>query len=173
MSWLDSWPAGGPLLVAALCAIATAVAGAVLTRLGVWYDQLRKPSWQPPDWAFGPAWTVIFALAAFAGARAWTDAPPGDVRTAIVALFVLNMLLNAAWSLLFFTWRRPDWALIEVVALWLSVAALIVAVTPVTRAGGLALVPYLLWVTFAGYLNLTIVRLNGPFAAARAAGRAP
>ncbi|MBV9538169.1 MAG: tryptophan-rich sensory protein [Acidisphaera sp.] len=161
-----------PFVIAGLGAIATAVAGALLTKLGAWYRDLRKPSWQPPDWLFGPAWTVIFALAAYAAGAGWESAPDEATRTTIVGLFVANALLNMFWSWLFFTRQRPDWALVEVAALWLSIFALIVVLAPVSAPlstpASLAMVPYLLWVSFASFLNLTIVRLNRPFGAVRA-----
>jgi tryptophan-rich sensory protein len=151
------------VLIAVLAAVAVALSGGLLTRIGPWYWNLRKPSWQPPDWLFGPAWTLIFALAALSGVLAWNNAPDTDTRTLIVGLFGANGALNVAWSALFFTLRRPDWALIEVAFLWLSIAALIAAVFPVSRPGAWALVPYLLWVSFASVLNLAIVKLNRPF----------
>ncbi|MEM9096884.1 MAG: TspO/MBR family protein [Pseudomonadota bacterium] len=153
-----------PALVAGAVALACAVAGGVLTRLGPWYDQLRKPSFQPPDWLFGPAWTVIFTLTAIAGYRAWMGAAPADA-TWILALFLVNALLNAAWSGFFFTMRRPDWALCEVALLWLSIIVLIVAIWPIDLTAAALLIPYLFWVSFAAVLNLAVVRLNAPFGA--------
>jgi tryptophan-rich sensory protein len=157
--------------VAAVGVIIVTGAGAVLTQIGPWYYALRKPSWQPPDWLFGPAWTVIFLLAGYAGVTGYDRADGPNARTIIVALFTLNIALNMLWSALFFRLRRPDWALIEVVPLWLSIAAMIAAVAPVNIWGALALLPYILWVSFASYLNLTIVRLNRPFAGFAAAAR--
>ena len=145
--------------------IVVAGAGAFLTELSPWYRALRKPSWQPPDWLFGPAWTVILALAS-------VSAYPGLAatrRTATagcwsMALFVANGVLNLLWSPLFFKLRRPDWALWEVPLLWLSILVPIVLLAPISRTASLLLLPYLLWVSFAAFLNLTIVRLNAPFA---------
>jgi tryptophan-rich sensory protein len=154
-------------VVAGICAAFLAGAGAFLTKLDSWYYQLRKPSWQPPDWLFGPAWSLIFALSAFAGGRAWLRATSSGEHGAIAATFACNALLNMIWSVLFFRYRRPDWALIEVAALWLSILAMMAATAPITTAGALCLLPYLLWVSFASYLNLTIVRLNRPFQTAR------
>jgi benzodiazapine receptor len=156
----DFWK---PVLAAALAATAVATLGATVTELGPWYQALRKPAWQPPDWLFGPAWTLIFALTALSGAIAWRRAPDSTTREWIIALFALNGFLNVLWSLLFFRMHRPDWALIEVVFLWLSIVLLIVVLMRFSKPASALLVPYLLWVTFAGYLNLTIVRLNGPF----------
>jgi tryptophan-rich sensory protein len=138
--------------------------GGLLTEIGPWYRSLKKPSWQPPDWLFGPAWTLIFGFAAWGAGLAWKLAPGHEWRAIMVALFLVNGALNIVWSLFFFKWRRPDWALIEVVPLWLSILVLIVYLGGVTTQGALLLVPYLAWVSFAAYLNRTIVRLNGSFA---------
>jgi benzodiazapine receptor len=172
MTSLD-WAEWGPILVAALAACAVAAVGGLATEIGPWYRQLRKPSWQPPDWAFAPAWTVIFTLTAWAGVLGWRHAPDAAARGILVAVFALNGLLNMLWSFLFFRFHRPDWALLEVVPLWLSIAGLIATLAGLSALGSCLLVPYLLWVSFAAYLNLTIVRLNRPFAArATAGGRA-
>ncbi len=138
--------------------------GGLLTEIGPWYRSLKKPSWQPPDWLFGPAWTLIFGFAAWGAGLAWKLAPSHEWRAIMVALFLVNGALNIVWSLFFFKWRRPDWALIEVAPLWLSILVLIVYLGGVTTQGALLLVPYLAWVSFAAYLNRTIVRLNGSFA---------
>ncbi len=149
---------------ASLAGIITLAAGGILTEIGPWYRGLRKPSWQPPDWLFAPAWTVIMALTTWAGVIAWRQAPGVPERAMVMALFVLNSFLNAGWSLFFFKWRRPDWALIEVIPLWLSILLMIVEVGSYTARGAWLLVPYLAWVGFAAFLNWTIVRLNGRFA---------
>lgn len=161
-----------PAAVAALAAILVAVAGGVLTTTGPWYRELRRPSWNPPDWAFGPVWTTIFTLTAFSGVMAWNaDASPA-ARSVLVAAYIVNGILNIAWSGLFFRMRRPDWAFVEVIFLWLSIAALIAVTARVSTLGALLLLPYLAWVGVAAYLNLTIVRLNPPFARAEAAPEA-
>lgn len=149
-----------PIVVAAIAAVLVASTGGLLTEIGPWYFALRKPSWQPPDWAFGPAWTIIFALCAVAGAVAWREARTSSAKTLLVACFAANAALNVAWSYLFFTMRRPDFALVEVAFLWLSVAALIAVAGRIAPRAGWLLVPYLAWVSFAAFLNLTIVRLN-------------
>jgi tryptophan-rich sensory protein len=161
MSWTSTTLV--PITVAALAALAVALAGGLATQIGPWYQQLAKPSWQPPDWLFGPVWTVIFALIALAGARAWWDVPPGGERQAVIVLFAVNGVLNVLWSVLFFALRRPDWALIEVAFLWLSILVLIVVIGRYSAVGAWLLVPYLVWVSFASFLNWTIVRLNAPF----------
>ena len=160
MHWLGQW---GAVWAAAAWAVVVAVAGGVATRLGPWYDNLRKPSWQPPDWLFGPAWTAIFALTAASGVRAWWGTADGVQRWLTVGLFVVNGLLNFFWSVLFFTLRRPDWALVEVVPLWLSILAMMIAFAVFAPPASLLLLPYLAWVGFAAFLNRAVVRLNAPF----------
>ncbi len=152
-----------PMAAAGLWALAVAVLGAVLTNISPWYKALRKPSWQPPDWLFGPAWSLILALAGAAAYLAWRDAPDAGSRLMVLVLFGVNGVLNIIWSPLFFTLRRPDWALIEVPLLWLAIAAPMWLLAPFAPTASLLLLPYLLWVSFASFLNLTIVRLNRPF----------
>lgn len=151
------------VLVAAVAAVAVAGLGAFLTEIGPWYRSLVQPRWKPPDWLFGPAWTTIFLLIAWAGVRAWEEAPDSSSQRCVLALFALNGVLNVLWSLLYFRLRRPDWALIEVVPLWLSILLLIVAFAGWSPTASWLLVPYLVWVTFAAVLNRATVRLNGPF----------
>jgi benzodiazapine receptor len=151
------------ILIAALIATLVGLIGGLLTTIGPWYRGLRKPSWQPPDWAFAPAWTTIFALAVVAAVLGWYAAPSAGGRGLMVALFGVNAVLNMAWSWLFFRLQRPDWALMEVALLWLSILALIVLLWPWAPPAAWSLIPYLLWVSFASFLNWTIVRLNQPF----------
>jgi translocator protein len=155
-----------PAWVAGIGAFLVAVAGGLATDIGPWYFALRKPSWQPPDWLFGPVWTTIFVLCAVAAAGAWRSALTRLQRSLTVSLFLINGLLNVGWSVLFFTLHRPDWALLEVVFLWVSVLALILflgAFYPLTRW---LLAPYMIWVSFAALLNCAIVQLNHPFSSA-------
>ncbi|WP_374942198.1 TspO/MBR family protein [Sphingomonas sp.] len=152
-----------PVLVAAIAAVAIAFVGATITHLGPWYRALAQPHWAPPDAAYAAAWTAIYALTALAGVTAWLNMSGQREGEWLIGLFALNGFLNIAWSLLFFRLHRPDWAMVETIALWLSVAALIIFVWRRSIVAAVLLVPYLLWVTFAGYLTMTIVRLNGPF----------
>lgn len=148
-----------PLAVAVIGWAMVAVTGGALTDIGPWYRSLAKPSWQPPDWLFGPAWTTIFILAAVSAALAWRAAGQGE-RRMVVILFVANGILNVLWSLLFFHLQRPLLAGIEVVLLWASIVALIWYLQRFSRPAALLLVPYLLWVSFATVLNWTIALLN-------------
>ena len=153
-----------PIVVASILVILVLAVGGWTTTVGAWYRDLRKPSWNPPDWVFGPTWTAILALAAWSGISAWANAiDDGSGRILILALFGINIVLYMLWSPLFFAVRRPDWALAEIPFLWLSIVALMLAVGRYSSLAVWLLLPYLLWVTFAAFLNLKIVRLNRPF----------
>lgn len=152
-----------PFAVTALAALALSWLGAAITDIGPWYRALLKPEWQPPDWLFGPVWTAIFALAAVSAATAWRAAPSPEAREWVIALFIANGFLNVLWSLLFFRLRRPDWALAEVMLLWLSILMLILVLAPISRLASRLLWPYLAWVSFAALLNWRLVSLNAPF----------
>lgn len=157
---------GRPIVVAAAAALAVAIAGGVMTDIGPWYQALEKSALTPPDWAFGPAWTIIYALAAIAGVLGWRAATKSRDRALLLSLFFVNALLNVLWSLFFFTLRRPDFALAEVATLWISVFVLIVFLWPLRRRASVVLAPYLAWVTYAAYLNYRVVALNPAFGAA-------
>lgn len=137
--------------------------GGSMTDVGPWYQSLAKSPLTPPDWAFGPAWTVIYALTAVAAVLGWRATRTSRARAWLLSLFFINAVLNVAWSFFFFTLRRPDFALAEVFTLWLSVLAMIAFLWPIRRRAALCLAPYLLWVTFAAYLNYEVVMLNAPF----------
>eukprot|EP01037_Dinobryon_pediforme_P014367 gene14367-14491_t len=140
-----------------------AVMGATATNIGPWYHALVQPRWAPPDAAYGVAWIAIYAFTALAGVNGWLAAPTWREREWLLGLFALNGFLNILWSMLFFQFHRPDWSVVEAIVLWVSVAALIITIWRRSMTGAVLLVPYLLWVTFAGWLNMAIVRLNGPF----------
>ncbi|WP_319937615.1 TspO/MBR family protein [Sphingomonas qomolangmaensis] len=155
-SWAPIWIAGGGALL-------LGIAGGATTPIGSWYRELAKPAWQPPNWAFGPAWTLILACAATAAVMAWNAAPDAAARRDILILFGVNALFFLAWSPLFFMAKRPDWALVEVVFLWGSVLALLIGLWPISRTAALFILPYLGWVSFASALNRAIVVRNLPF----------
>jgi benzodiazapine receptor len=161
MNWTPEflWPLG----IASAVAVVVAIAGAVLTETGTWYASLKKPSWKPPDWAFGPVWTTIFVLTVIATALAWVAAEDTGGRPLIFWALTINAVLNIAWSGIFFKMRRPDWALREVLLLWCSVLSLIVVLGSASSLAGVLLLPYLLWVSTASFLNLRIVQMNRPF----------
>ncbi len=151
------------ILVAVLWVSAVSVLGQTLTDLGPWYQALRQPEWKPPDWAFGVIWTSIFVLLVIAGVMAWRQTANAAQRVQLLALFGINSMLHVLWSLLFFTVKRPDWSMWELPLLWLSIVALIVTIWRLSKVASLLLLPYLVWVTIAGFLNYANVQLNGPF----------
>jgi benzodiazapine receptor len=152
-----------PVAIAAAVAIFIGFLGGMLTDVGPWYQALKKPSWQPPDWLFGPAWTTIFAFAVASAVSAWRNAPSRPQRDIVIVLFAINGCFNVLWSTLFFAIKRPDWALVEVGFLWLAILVPMIVFWRFSKLASLLLLPYLAWVTFAAYLNLTVVRLNAPF----------
>jgi len=152
-----------PVIIAASLTIILLAIGGLTTNVGPWYRDLKKPSWNPPNWLFGPAWTLILGLAAWAGVLGWTHTTSLEAHAWIAVLYAANIVFHALWSPLFFNLQRPDWALMEVPFLWLSILALIIDLTPTSLLAGLMLTPYLLWVSFAAVLNFVIVKLNQPF----------
>jgi benzodiazapine receptor len=154
-----------PTLVAAGGVTLLALAGGLLTRIDAWYYNLRKPSWQPPNWLFAPAWTTIFILEAASAVIGWRTVPQGLPAVLLIGAYVLNGVFNILWSWFFFWRRRPDLALREVGALWLSVLGIMLLLAHYAGLTWVFLLPYLLWVSFASFLNYTIVRLNPPFGA--------
>ena len=135
--------------------------GGWFTSMGVsdWYPTLRKPSWNPPSWLFGPVWTVLYISMAVAAWLVWKDAG-FDGATAALALFGVQLLLNLAWSGVFFALQSPGWALVEIGVLWLAIMVTTMLFFRHSAWAGGLMVPYLLWVSFAAVLNAAIVRLN-------------
>lgn len=121
-------------------------------RPGEWFDRLKKPSWNPPGWVFGPVWTALYLMMGYASSQV--------TSAAAFALYAVQLSLNALWSPVFFGLRRPDAALALIVALWGVLMATTVLFWRDDTLAGALLVPYLAWVTFAAVLNAEIVRLN-------------
>ena len=151
------------LLLAFVLSYSTAGIGAALTELGPWYFALRHPPWKPPDAAFGVIWSTIFTLCAISAWLAWQAADTLALRRRVLCLFGVNAFLNVLWSALYFKLQRPDWALFEVVFLWLSILALVMGLWRMSRWASLLLVTYWVWVSIAAVLNVQTVMLNGPF----------
>lgn len=128
-------------------------------RPGEWYRSIRKPSWTPPNWLFAPAWTLLYILIAIAGWLVWRKAGFQGAAGAFT-IYIVQLLLNAGWSAVFFGLQRIKAGFAEVSLLWLSIAATIAAFAPIDETAALLLVPYLCWVTFAAGLNFAILRLN-------------
>ncbi len=148
-------------LAMSLAAVSAAAGiGGVGTAAGVrtWYPSLDRPSWRPPDEAFGPVWTVLYAANAVSAWLVWR-ANPQESRPALT-LYGAQLALNAAWPLLFFGLKRPGLALVEIALLWVAIVATVAAFARRHRVAAFLLVPYLAWVTFAMALNWELWRRN-------------
>jgi benzodiazapine receptor len=162
MSTLTAPPRSAPSSLVGLLGFVIAVtAAALIGTLAVSsatqeYASLIRPAWAPPSWLFGPVWTVLYATMAVAAWLVWRRV---GLDRALVP-FAVQLLLNAAWTPLFFGAGRYGWALVDIVALWLAIAVTIVVFWRVSRPAALLLVPYWLWVTFASALNASILALN-------------
>ena len=125
-----------------------------------WYRTIATPAWNPPDWVFGPVWTTLYVMMGVALVRVARSERTGTARTVGLGLFALQLALNFGWSWLFFVNHDLGGALIEILALWLAIAATIAAFAAVRPSAAGLLVPYLAWTTFATALTATIWRLN-------------
>lgn len=146
-------------LFAWLALVFTASASAFFVSTGDWYAALNKPTWNPPAWVFGPAWTLLYVMMATAAWFVWREGGWKQQGLAL-SMFVLQWALNALWTPIFFGWHRPGLAFAEIVLLWLALCVTIVLFWRVSSTAGWLLAPYLAWVTFAAALNFTIWRLN-------------
>ncbi len=141
-----------------LAVMAVASSGA-LFKPDSWYRALKKPSWNPPDWVFGAGWSVLYLMIAVSGWLVWEGAGEGQLLLPMT-VYAIQLILNAIWSGLFFGLKNPALALFELVLLWLAILANILLFYAVSPLAAWLLVPYLLWVTFAGALNTAVWRLN-------------
>lgn len=143
----------------AISFIASAIGAVASLQAGPFYMQLVRPDWAPPPSIFGPVWTALYALM---GIAAWLVWRADGFRPAKVALtlFLIQLTLNASWSWLFFGWRQGALAFLDILLLWLLIAATLAAFWRIRPVAGVLLVPYLLWVGFASVLNYSIWRLN-------------
>lgn len=134
---------------------AIALSGA-LYMPGSWYATLNKPSWTPPDWLFGPAWTALYLMIAIAGWLVWRSEGMGPA----LGVWALNLVFNGLWSWLMFRRHRIDWALVDAVAMLVTIVAFIILSRTSNPTAALLFVPYLVWVGFATILNFAILQRN-------------
>ena len=147
------------LVLSILVCFAEAGLGSTWTAksVGTWYRALDKPTWNPPSWVFGPVWSVLYLLM---GISLWLVWRRVGLLALPVGVFAIQLVLNAAWSGLFFGLQNPGAAFAEIVVLWAAIVATIVVFWRVTPVAGALLLPYIAWVSFAAVLNFTIWRLN-------------
>ncbi len=144
-----------------LCLLAGFV-GSIFTtpKIDGWYAGIHKPSFTPPGWLFGPVWTFLYVLMGIALYLVWRKGLAAKGVKIAIAVFLVQLALNALWSFAFFGAESPLAGLVVVVALWAMIAASIAAFAPVSRTAAALLVPYILWVSFATILNASIYFLN-------------
>lgn len=126
---------------------------------GEWYESINKPDWNPPAWIFGPVWTLLYTMMAISAWVVWKRSGFMRAKAAFI-LFFTQLLLNGLWSQIFFGQQEIGWAFAEIVALWIAIILTIFCFFRHSKVAGWLLIPYLLWVTFAGLLNYTIWVLN-------------
>ncbi|MBN3033631.1 MAG: tryptophan-rich sensory protein [Candidatus Saganbacteria bacterium] len=136
--------------------------GSLFTRgaIPTWYAALNKPAFNPPNWVFAPVWTILYILMGIAAWLVWRRGPHTAGVKLALAFFALQLVLNIAWSVLFFYCHSPFYAYLEIVALWAFIVLTIVFFHQVSKPAAWLLLPYLLWVSFASVLNFVIWRLN-------------
>jgi tryptophan-rich sensory protein len=139
-----------------------AALGSAATTNGVttWYTTIVKPTWNPPNWVFAPVWTTLYLLMSIAAWRAWRAAATPSEATKTLWLYGAQLVLNALWSVLFFSLHRPDLALLEIVLFLSLLITLFVRFARTDRLAAILWSPYVAWVSFASFLNYTIWSLN-------------
>ena len=150
------------LIIAIVVSELAGIIGSVFTTPSIagWYAGIVKPALNPPSWVFGPVWTTLFALMGISAFLIWKKGlDRRDVKIAL-GIFLGQLVLNTLWSIIFFGLHSPGGALIEIIFLWLAILATIIAFAKISRSAMWLLLPYILWVSFAGYLNYSIWMLN-------------
>ncbi len=150
----------GKLIVSIGVSFLAGVVGSIFTfsAIPTWYATLAKPSFNPPNWLFGPAWTILYILMGIALYLIWTSATQNK-KIAYMAFFV-QLILNALWSIIFFGAHNLGLAFGEIVLLWLAIIWTILEFRKISKPAGYLLIPYIFWVTFAAILNFSVWRLN-------------
>lgn len=151
------------LIITISVSLFAGVVGSIFTAPAIksgWYAELVKPALNPPAWIFGPVWTTLYVLMGIAAFLIWKNGGQrGDVRLAL-GIFGIQLFLNAIWSVIFFGTQNPGWAFINIFLLWLVIVWTMVVFYKIAKPAAYLLVPYILWVSFAAYLNYSIWFLN-------------
>ena len=150
------WLAG----LLALCFTAALAGGAITsTSVNGWYQTIAKPAWTPPDWVFGPVWTALYFMMAIAAWLVWWQVGWPAARVPL-GWFAAQLVLNVAWSAIFFGLHSPGAAIVEIGLLWLAIAGTLVTFWRRSVPAACLLVPYLAWTSFAAVLNFAVWKLN-------------
>jgi len=149
------------LILCLLFTIGVGSLGSVFTVAEIpnWYASLQKPSFNPPNWIFGPAWTILYTLMGVALYLVWKKPKSKDRNTAIL-FFMIQFTLNFFWSIIFFKYHLIGWALVEILVMWVSILLTIIFFWKNSTLAAALLIPYLAWVSFATLLNAAIMKLN-------------
>ncbi len=149
------------LAVAVIVCYGAALLGnlATMPQLPTWYANIEKPTWTPPDWLFGPVWSLLYAMMAVAVWLIWRKAGWRAGKKPLI-WFGCQLALNSFWSILFFGIHSPGWAFVDILFLWLAILMSIRTFWPLSRLAAALLIPYFLWVSFASVLNATIWQMN-------------
>jgi translocator protein len=150
------------LIIAIVVSELAGIIGSVFTTPSIagWYAGIVKPALNPPAWVFGPVWTTLFVLMGISAFLIWRKGlDRKDVKIAL-GIFLGQLVLNTLWSIIFFGLHSPGGAFIEIIFLWLAILATIIAFAKISKPAMWLLLPYILWVSFAGYLNYSIWMLN-------------
>jgi benzodiazapine receptor len=136
--------------------------GSIFTTSAIptWYAALEKPFFTPPNWLFAPAWITLYLLMAIAAFIIWRKGlGKREVRAALI-IFLVQLVLNALWSVVFFGLQSPFWGIVVIIALWVAILLTIIRFFRLSTVAGALLVPYIVWVSFASALNIAIWVLN-------------
>lgn len=131
-----------------------------VTGVDSWYQTIHKPSWNPPNWVFGPVWTTLYVMMGIALYLIWKSGAAASLKKTAIILFTIQLTLNFFWSFIFFDQRQIGWAFVEIIAMLLMILLTIFAFARVSKAAAWLMVPYISWVSFASILNYSIWRLN-------------
>ncbi len=142
-----------PLIIGFLGSIATA------SSVNTWYQTIKKPVFTPPNWLFGPVWTLLFILMGIAFFLVWHSKNTSGIKLAVI-IFFIQIVLNLLWSVFFFGLRNPWLAFFDIVVLWFFILTNTILFYRISHSAGYLLIPYLLWVSFASILNLSVAMLN-------------
>ena len=150
------------LIIALIVPQLFAIAGALFTETGLnsWYNLIEKPAFNPPNWVFGPVWTILYILMGISAFLIWRQKlDKKEIRFALL-IFIFQLALNLFWSFIFFGLENPGIALTEIISLWFAILATIIAFYQINKVAAYLLIPYILWVSFAAFLNYSIWNLN-------------
>jgi tryptophan-rich sensory protein len=148
-----------------IAVVACELAGAIgsifsISAIPTWYATLAKPALNPPGWIFGPVWTTLYLLMGVAAFLVWRKGWERKDIKIVLSIFGGQLVLNALWSIIFFGLHSPAWAFVDIIAMWIVIVATIATFAKISRSAAWLLAPYILWVSFALYLNYAIWRLN-------------